>query len=313
MRIRAEAQDDFGVRSLGLAWDVVSEAGQADRMSTELKSEMTSPQQKKVEDVFLWSPALYRIPADSTVELQGFALDYFPKRERARTGSFVIRILSPESHAEMLRQELEALMARIEDVTRLQEKIVTDTRDVKESAKDLPGAEPFSRLTQSHEEQLQNAQTLAELSRQGQDTVREAMKNSLIPEDTIRQWSQTLQQWENLSADKMQEAPAPCSPRPRMPSPSNRRKVPLRRLRLPNRRSRRSRGMRAARGLTGGMGGRKVPKRNRRKAPQLRRRMPRRGRRTQEAREGIGGRGATRGGSSGGSSENGAKRQSEPG
>ena len=31
MRIRAEAQDDFGVRDLGLAWDVVSEAGQAEQ------------------------------------------------------------------------------------------------------------------------------------------------------------------------------------------------------------------------------------------------------------------------------------------
>jgi hypothetical protein len=206
MRIRAEAQDDFGVRALGLSWDVVSEAGQADSMSTEIKAEMTSAQQKKVEEVFLWSPALYRIPADSTVELQGFAQDYFPKRARARTASYVIRILSPESHAEMLRQELEALMAQIEDVTRLQEKIVSDTREVQESIKDLTGGQPFSRLTQSHEEQLQNAQHLADLSRQGQDTVREAMKNSLIPEDTIRQWSQTMQEWQKLSEEKMQEA-----------------------------------------------------------------------------------------------------------
>jgi len=206
MRIRAEAQDDFGVRELGLTWEVVAEAGQPESLSTEIKAELPSSQQKKVEDIFLWSPALYRIPADSTVELQGFAQDYFPKRARTRTGSYAIRVLSAESHAEMLRQDLEALMAQIEDVTRLQEKIVSDTREVKESTNELTGAQPFARLTQSHEEQQQNAQRLAELGRQGEDTVREAMKNSLIPEDTIRQWSQTLQQWQELSAEKMPEA-----------------------------------------------------------------------------------------------------------
>ncbi|MGD0410714.1 MAG: hypothetical protein ABSC18_03360 [Verrucomicrobiota bacterium] len=206
MRIREAAQDDFGVRDLGLAWDVVSEAGQPDTLLSEIKAEMTSPQQKKVEDIFLWSPSLYHIPADSTVELQGFAQDYFPKRQPVHTASYVIRVLSPESHAELLRQDLEALMAQIEDVTRLQEKIVSDTREVKESSKELPGEQPFARLTQSHDEQLQNAQRLAELGRQGEDTVREAMKNSLIPEETIRQWSQTLQQWQELSADKMPEA-----------------------------------------------------------------------------------------------------------
>ena len=206
MSIRAEAQDDFGVRDLGVAWEVVSETGPAGSMTTEIKSEMASPQQKKVEDNFLWSPALYHIPADSTVQLQGFAQDYFPKRERSRTAPYLIRVLSLESHAEMLRQSLEALMAQIEDITRLQEKIVSDTRDVKESSTNLPGAQASARLTQSQDEQLQNAQHLAELSRLGENIVREAMKNSLIPEDTIRQWGQTLQQWQELSSQKMQEA-----------------------------------------------------------------------------------------------------------
>jgi hypothetical protein len=105
MRIRAEAQDDFGVRDLGLVWEVVSDTEETQTMSTEIKTEMASTREKKAENVFRWSPALYRIPADSTVELQGFARDYFPKRERARTASYVIRVLSPESHAEMVRQD----------------------------------------------------------------------------------------------------------------------------------------------------------------------------------------------------------------
>jgi len=207
LRIRAQAQDDFGVRALGLVWDVVSEgASNTDITSTEIKAEMSSAQEKKAEEIFLWSPAHYHIPADSTVELQGFALDYFPKRARVRTASCLIRVLSPEAHAEMLRQSLEALMAQIEDITRLQEKIVSDTRDVKESTQDLPDPQQVSHLAQSREDQLQNAEHLAELSHQGENIVREAMKNSIIPADTIKQWSQTLEKWQKLSDEKMQEA-----------------------------------------------------------------------------------------------------------
>jgi hypothetical protein len=187
-------------------WDVVSDAEQKEPMATEIKAEMASARQKKAEEDFLWSPAAFRIPADSSVELLGFARDYFPKRERARTASYVIRVLSPESHAEMLRQTLEALMAQIEDVTRLQEKIVADTQEVKEASTNLAGPLQAARLAESREEQLQNAQHLEDLSHQGQDTLREAMKNNLIPETTIRQWGQTLQQWQKLSEEKMQEA-----------------------------------------------------------------------------------------------------------
>ena len=113
-------------------------------MTTEIKAEMSSAQQNEGGGRFLSGvPPIYRVPADSTVELQGFALDYFPKRERARTASYVIRVLSPEAHAEMFRQNFETLMAQIEDVTRLQEKIVSDTRDVKESSNEQPGPQQF--------------------------------------------------------------------------------------------------------------------------------------------------------------------------
>ena len=206
LRVRAEAQDDFGVRNLGLSWNVVSEAGQVPLVTTETKIEMPSAQQTKAEKTFLWSPSLYRIPEDSTVELQAFALDYFPGRQRARGASCFVRVLSPAEHAEMLRQQMEALMAQLEDVTRLQEKIVADMHAVQEADKDGTNAPQSARLDESKEDQLRNARQLDDLAKQGGDTAREAMKNPLVPEDNIRKFSQTLQQWQQLSQDKMPEA-----------------------------------------------------------------------------------------------------------
>ena len=114
------------------------------------------------------------------MELQAFARDYLPNRERARTVACRIRVLSPEEHAEMVREELEAAMAQAEEVTRLQEKIVANVRGVKEDDH-LPEAQKSGRLGQSKEDQLQNSRQLNQLTKQAESAVHEAMKNPYFP------------------------------------------------------------------------------------------------------------------------------------
>jgi hypothetical protein len=207
LHIRAGASDDFGVRDLGLTWEVVSEAPLTESVASEVKVMAPSSRLKKMEKVFLWSPRAFRIPPDSTVELQGFARDFFPERERSRTAPYRIRVLSPEEHAELVRERLEDIMARIEDVTRLQEKIAATLRDVKDNEK-LPESQKSARIGESKNEQLENSSHLDELSRQAEGALQEAMKNPVLPADTIRQWSQSAQQWQRLAQENMKDAAA---------------------------------------------------------------------------------------------------------
>jgi len=205
LRIRVRATDDFGVRDYGLMWDLTADSPPTQIEATEIKTQTPSPRIKTTEKVFLWSPAVFRIPADSTVELQAFARDYLPERDRALTGIYRIHVLSAEAHAELVREQLEAVMAQVEEVTRLQEKIVAALAEVKDSQK-MPEAQKSTRLGQSKDDQLENASRLDELSRQGERALREGMKNPLLTAETIRQWSQSLQQWRQLSQNKMQDA-----------------------------------------------------------------------------------------------------------
>jgi hypothetical protein len=205
LNIRVQARDDFGVRDFGLTWDMTADSPPADIATTEIKTQTASSGIKAAEKVFLWSPSMYRIPMDSTVEMEGFARDYFPDRERSRTALYRIRVLSPEEHAELVRQQLEALVTQVEEVTRLQEKIVAGLGEVKEADKMAP-AQKSSRLDQSKEDQMQNAAHLDELSKEGERSVREAMKNPLFKEETVRQWSKSMQQWRQLSEKKMPAA-----------------------------------------------------------------------------------------------------------
>ena len=206
LKVRVQAKDDYGVRDLGLNWAFVTDqpvpTGNA---STEVKVQTPTAQEKIAEKTFQWSASVYRVPPDSTVEMQGFARDYFPNRERARTPIYRIHVLSEESHAELLRQQLEALLTRGEEVSRLQEKIVANLRDLLQNT-NLTLAQRVGQLTQDREDQLQNSRNLDEISTEGQRDVQEAAKNPLISEQQIQQWSRTLQQWQQLAEQQMREA-----------------------------------------------------------------------------------------------------------
>jgi hypothetical protein len=205
LSIRVQARDDFGVRDFGLSWDMTADSPPTDMATSEVKTQTASSGVKTAEKVFLWSPSMYRIPMDSTVEMEGFARDFFPDRERSRTALYRIRVLSPEEHAELVRQQLEGLLTQVEEVTRLQEKIVAGLAEVKDADKMAP-AQKSSRLGQSKDDQMENAAKLDALSKEGERSVGEAMKNPLFKEEAIRQWSQSMQQWRQLSEKKMPAA-----------------------------------------------------------------------------------------------------------
>jgi hypothetical protein len=205
LRIETLARDDFGVRDLGLTWEVDSDAPLSGTATTEMKGMIDAPDQQKAERVFRWSPQLLRIPAGTVVELEGFARDYFPQRPRSRTAAHRIRVLSAEDHAELVRQELEATLAQLEDVTRLQEKIAVNAEDV-QAATNMPDAQKSARMGQAQDDQLQNAAQLKALSEQGERAVEEAMKNPIFKESAIQQWNATMEQWQKMSQEQMQEA-----------------------------------------------------------------------------------------------------------
>jgi hypothetical protein len=205
LHVPVQARDDFGVRDFGLMWDMTADSPRTDVATTEIKTQTASPHITSAQKVFLWSPSLFRIPADSTVELQAYARDYYPDRERSMTPIYRIHVLSQEQHAEMVREQLEAVMEQVEEVTRLQEKIVANLAEVKDAEK-MPEPQKSARIGQSKSDQLENAEHLDELSKEGERAVREAMKNPIFNEETIRQWSQSMDQWRQLSKDKMQDA-----------------------------------------------------------------------------------------------------------
>lgn len=209
LQINALATDDFGVRELGISWAPLGELTlqSEEPPKRKLQADAGSPQEKKFEHQFRFSPALLKIPADSSVELRAFATDFYPGREPVESPVYRIHVLGKETHAELIRQRLESMLARLEEVTRFEEKITENTRDLKElSDEQIATEEAAEEIAQAESDQNVNATQLEQLANEAIRNLREAMRNSLVPEANVREWAKNVQEMQKLSDGQMQEA-----------------------------------------------------------------------------------------------------------
>jgi hypothetical protein len=208
LEMPATGRDDFGVRELGLRWQRLRDWKEEETAAPdEFKVQASSPRERKFEETFRFSPALLLIPPDSVIELRGFATDFFPGREPSYTTVYRIHVLGNERHAEIVRQNLESLLTRLEEVTRLEEKIAAQSRDLHDLPEEkLNTEEAAGQIGTAEQEQAQNASNLEELAQDGARVLREAFRNPTFPEETLRDWIQNLQQMRQLAGQEMAEA-----------------------------------------------------------------------------------------------------------
>lgn len=206
--IKMAAEDDYGVREVGLRWELV---GVVDAGGQPIRREFAfggaSPQKKKTEETYLLSPSLQYIPADTILEVRGLATDYFPNRPPAESAVYRIHVIGLVRHAELLRQQLESLFARLEEITRNEESIAAKTGELKDLPREKLATEEAARQAgEQAENQERNARTLEDVSREGSKALLEAMRNPTFSEDTLRDWNRTLQSMQSLSKGEMQKA-----------------------------------------------------------------------------------------------------------
>ncbi|MDB6029473.1 MAG: hypothetical protein JWM68_5696, partial [Verrucomicrobiales bacterium] len=204
--IRLQARDDFGVSDFGLSWDFTSGTDEGDsRAVTEMKNQTRTPHEKSVEKVFHWSPGVFGIPPDSSVELTGYARDYMPNRERVESAVYRIHILGNEQHAELIRQQLETTLAQVEEIARMEDKIAAKTSELQSDTNSSP-KQAADKIAAAKQDQAQNAKALEQLAREGMQALREAMKNPVFKEQLLQDWSKNFQEMQELSQKGMQAA-----------------------------------------------------------------------------------------------------------
>lgn len=198
------AHDDFGVRESGLAWRIASATNGL--MPLDSATSVPEPDRREMRTRIRFSPLVQGVVPGQVAELRATAVDWFPQRPPAFSEPLYVEVVDPEVHAELVRQILESLLIRLEEITREEQDIAESTRQNLESL-ELPEQQTLeaTEIRKSADEQRAASEDLRRLANAGMQTLRQAMRNPVFQESALREWAENLASMNELASKAMPE------------------------------------------------------------------------------------------------------------
>lgn len=197
---RLIVEDDFGVSRVGFEWETVDED---EPSSGERLVGSGGPEQTRLELLAAFSPADLGIDAQPIL-IRPFAEDYLPGRGRVYAEPAVLRVVASERHAawvsDRLRQWTRASV-ELRDRERSLHERNRELRQLDPSELDRPEVRLELRR-QATEEQV-GARRLRELVRDGEELLREAMRNPQSDPDTVGSLASTMGSLKEIAERRM--------------------------------------------------------------------------------------------------------------
>ena len=204
--VRTEARDDFGIQDIALSW-ILQNTGAEEVEKVAREWNLESRSNRTAEGTHAFSPALLEAPAGSTIAIRARTTDWRKDAEPVFSRVIFAEIVSIEAHAELIRARMEDLLSKLSEIARLEENVLIETLKLEAMDPEKAGEESSKRKTEATAEKQEDlAKQLNSMSKEGMENLREAMKNPVFDEETLKEWSETMQSMKELSEGKMQEA-----------------------------------------------------------------------------------------------------------
>lgn len=232
LRFSVEADDDFGVRKIGIKWQVVQDAtgatpgtaGGADGLpgGTNGASGVADgkPQDRQLAAETRFAPKALGI-GPGRVTLRAVALDYKPDRVESESAPYTIMILDRAEHAKLVQQMLEKIAQRIEEIGRTEQQQVETTQRLREELAKLMDQAPDAKAKQEMEKQLDKLadqlndaklqeQANKEAAQRAAEDLKkigkEAVRNDQIPSQAMKEMAKLMEMLRELAKGEMQQA-----------------------------------------------------------------------------------------------------------
>ena len=241
------ASDDFGLKETWLAWEVrqVGKKPEDEKKKAEKKDtfasllddwrdfnkgkkpEVAAAEKPKNETPRVsggqtvkemirpmrWAPAEWNVPQDSVVELTANAVDFFPGRAPSQSWKFTVFVLSPEKHAERIRERMDNVLKQLDERIRDEERQLEEATEIAQR-KDADSEKSGEDIKRAEAGEKQNSEELKKLVTQMQDIMKDALRNKEIQSDTITEYSEIakkLDQEANPAQNKASDSLAKAS------------------------------------------------------------------------------------------------------
>lgn len=207
LKLNLASSDDFGVKEAWIGWTVHALDSKKDDLGKGDAAHTQGGQMKKdVSAPMEFTPALYKVPEDSVVEIAGYALDYFPKRKPVESWKYTVYVLSPAKHAERVRERMDQVLKQLDERIRDEERQLDETKAISDDKKNLAEEKAGEDIKHVESSERANEQALKKMTDEMHDIMRDAMRNKEIPEGTLADWKNITDQLEQKADPPMQQA-----------------------------------------------------------------------------------------------------------
>ncbi len=241
VRFTLAAADDFGLKEMWVGWavrslnakpkdakkaakeksrDWIAELWDEWKTQAEVKPETPAPPKplpelpriaggqtvRELSRPIVWSPSALGVPADSVVELTGYALDFLPKRDPSTSWKLTIFVLSPEKHAERLRERMDQVLRQLDDRIRDEERALEENKSIAERREELKTEKAGEEIKHVETGEKANQEALEKVTEQMAEVMKDALRNKEMPTETLNEWSKIAEALQKQAAPKMQEA-----------------------------------------------------------------------------------------------------------
>ncbi len=206
--IEIQAEDDHGLRTLGIEWYVTDAKGKRlTPMNYSQEVVKGNANAANLRGSFIFAPSVMKIPPQTIVVMTGVTTDYYPDRGDVHSTVHKIYILSRAEHAKEIKRRFEALQARLEDITRSEENIQDKTMELQNLEPDkLKSDQVTEQIKQLQRDEHANRRELERLAKEGMKLLEEAMRNKDFSEELLKEWARMLQGMKNISGNEMNQS-----------------------------------------------------------------------------------------------------------
>lgn len=199
-----QADDDFGLREIGLEWRGVEDSL---RNPNPVKGDKIvsggSPENTAYNGKATFCALSDKVPAQ-TLEVRAYAKDYKPERGRCYSPTYVLHVLTPEEHAIWITNQLRRWASLADDVYEEELRLHDANREIRrmDGAK-LTQPKTRRKIEQQAAAERANGQRLGAVTDHGEQLIKQAMRNKEMLVGHLETWADALKALQDIGENRM--------------------------------------------------------------------------------------------------------------
>ena len=207
LKLNFTSSDDYGLKTAWVGWTVRAMGAKKDEIGKGEAGRADGAQLKKeISGAAEFTPAFYKIPEDSVIEIAAYAVDYLPARKPVESWKHTVYVLSPAKHAERIRERMDQILKQLDERIRDEERQLEETKAIAEQKKELPTEKAGEDTKRVEASERANEAALQKMTEEMAVVMKDALRNKDIPAGTLADWQQLKDGLEEKANPPMQQA-----------------------------------------------------------------------------------------------------------